>query len=315
MATISPFSELSSTGSVALEETGQAIYRRPSPLLNSPALTFGVSTKTAEPMRPSTPQLTPPKKVRFQETAIINVFDEIHSSGDSLVRSFTHSLKDGAARLRQMSQENIEKLKEAAQRAQESGFWSVLQQIGECILSAITAILGISLVASGAGTVVGSVMIASSVLTLANFAMRKTGSWDYVARQLATSREDQYRLSQYLSSGTSLVAAVLGLGGAAATALWTTMNMTQKALSIAQASMAIYQGAATTGKGLSDARALWTQSDLTNIESKTALERICYEDSSQVMQMIQKLMRQMQESTEQVIDLAAAAYRNIRIQA
>ena len=31
-----------------------------------------------------------------------------------------------------MSQENIEKLKEAAQRAQESGFWSVLQQIGEC---------------------------------------------------------------------------------------------------------------------------------------------------------------------------------------
>lgn len=315
-AAISLSTNLSTVSIPSSNDVGQAQYRRPSLKVSDPALTVeSAGVRGAKPIPiSSTPQLTPPKKVRFAEMDMIHVLDEIHASGELLTSSFTRSISDGSKRLRELSLENIEKLKEAAERAKESGFWSLLQKIGECILAAITSIFGISLVATGAGSGLGAVLIASGVLTLANFAMRETGSWDYVARQLASSREDQRKLATYLPIGTSILSAVLGMGGTAAAALWTTLNMTQKAMSIAQVTMAVYEGTVTTGRGFAEARALWTQGDLAQIESNLSLERIGFEDRSQGMQTLHKVLRQIQESAEQVIDLAGQAYRNVRIQ-
>lgn len=315
MVCINPIRDVSSIEEIKEVFQGQAVYRRPSMDSSPTSHVVEMSTTRREMPFISAPMLTPPKKVQFKETDFIHVLDQIHSTGSSLVDSFTKNISEGSRRLRELSRENIDKLKEAAQRAKDSGFWSFLQKIGEFILAAISTVLGISLIASGAAVAVGSVLIASSILSVANFAMKETGAWDSVAKKLASKKEDQQKLSQYLPMAISLISAVLSLGGTAASALWTTMNLTQKALSIAQATMAIYQGAVTAGKGLAEARVLWTEADLAEIQSKTALERIAFEAGSEILQTIQKILRQIQESSEQVIDLAAAAYRNIRIQA
>lgn len=295
---------------------GLATFKRPSPDVTprTDVVTTAVASSAAAPLFVP-PKLTPPSRVSYSEFSLIHVFDEMHASGKTMLASFTSSISQGSAKLRQLLLENIEKLKEAAKKAQENGFWSMLQKIGECILAAISTILGITLVATGAGAIVGGVLIAAGILTITNFAMRETGSWDWAAKKLSNDKEQQKKLAIYLPLGVGLVAAVLGLGGSIATALWTSLNMAQQALSIGQAALGIYQGFTTVGKGITDAKVLWTQADLIDIEKRTTLERLSFERNSSAMHQMIQVFENAQQSAEQVIDLAAKALKTVAIQA
>ncbi len=310
----SPITSSSSPLSISPVD-GIAENRRPSMESFSPIVCHSASTQpSATSALFSPPQLTLPREVRYNERRLIEVLDEIHFSGEELMSSFTKGLNAGSARLRQLSFENMEKLREAAEKTQESGFWSLLQKIGECILAAISAVLGITLVGTAGGTAIGAVLIASGILTLSNFALRETGSWDYIAKKLSHDKEQQKKLATYLPVGMGLLAAVLGLGGSAATALWTTLSLTQKALTITQTTLGIYQGYVTAGKGFSEVKALWIQGELIEIETETTRERICFERDSSSMKSLLKILENTQQTAEQVIDLASQAVRKSAIQ-
>jgi hypothetical protein len=299
---------------------GHEVYKRPS------AISQEISKQQAAPSYASEtfsipsfssvfskPKITHPSRVPFHEMGLIQAFEDLHATGEKLITTFTKSLQDGKEKLRTLSLENIEKLKEAALRAQESGFWSMLQKIGECILAAISTVLGVSLVASGAGSVIGGVMIASGILTLANFAMRETGSWDFVAKKLSSDQDMQKKLVVVLPMATSLVATVLSLGGSVATSLWTSLSMTQKALAFAQTAMSFYQGFTTAGKGLAEAKALWTQADLALLDMHISIERAVFESKNTLMRHVIKIFEQSKQTAEQVIDLAAQAIKKTKI--
>jgi hypothetical protein len=299
---------------------GQEVYKRPSLCSKDQPQQQGSCSYASERLSvPSfsslfaKPKITHPSRVPFHEMGLIQAFEDLHATGEKLVLAFTKSLHDGKEKLRTLSLENIEKLKEAAQRAQESGFWSMLQKIGESILAAITTVLGISLIASGAGSVIGGVMIASGILTLANFAMRETGSWDFVAKKLSSDQEMQKKLVVVLPMATSLVSTVLSLGGSVATTLWTSLSVTQKALALAQTAMSFYQGFTTAGKELAEARALWTQADLALLDMHTSIERVVFDSKNALMRQIIKIFEQSQQTAEQVIDLASQAVRKTKI--
>lgn len=314
---------LSSAPSTETVHEGQAAFKRPS--VQSEAAAPDV-VHTAAASTASAPLFFPPKlihpraiarteNVPCSEFSLIRTLNELHETGQSLIGSFTQSIQEGSARLRQLSMDNIQKLKEAAERTKENGFWSFLQKIGECILAAISTVLGISLVATGAGAVVGGVMIAAGILTITNFAMRETGSWDWVAKQLAKDKETQEKLAFYLPLGVGLIAAVLGIGGSVASALWTNLNFAQQALSIAQGAMGIYQGVTSIGKGVTQARVLWTQADLTKIESENSLERIAFERDTNLLRQIVKKLESAQQTAEQIISLAVDSFRKTVIHA
>lgn len=302
---------------------GQAAYKRPSVPRKAASVDASPTAlaATAPARLFSPPKLTHPRAIARTENtsctefALIRALGDLHETGQSLIGSFTHSIQEGSTRLRQLSMENIQKLKEAAERTKENGFWSFLQKIGECILAAISTVLGITLVATGAGAVVGGVMIAAGILTLTNFAMRETGSWDWVAKQLAKDRETQDKLAFYLPLGVGLIAAVLGIGGSLASALWSSLNFAQQALSIAQAAMGVYQGVTSIGKGVTQARVLWTQAELTKIESENTLGRIAFERDTNLLRQIVKKLESAQQTAEQIISLAVDSYRKTVIHA
>ncbi|MCX6989475.1 MAG: hypothetical protein NTX49_00170 [Chlamydiae bacterium] len=312
---------------------GLAIYKRPS--LSTPTVDAVTTSHVPAPKQKTTsagalttanfqplptplfspPKLKHPSRVTYSECALIHTLDELHASGESLITSFTTSLSLGSEKLKKLSLENIEKLKEAAQNAQSSEFWSFLQKIGECILAAISTVLGITLVATGAGAVIGGVMIAAGILTLTNFAMRETGTWVSVAKLLSDDKETQNNIAFYMPLGVGLVAAVLGIGGSVATALYTALNVAGQAITVLQASAGIYHGVTTVGKGVSEGQVLWTEADLTKIATETTLTRVKFERNSSLMRQTVKILESIQQSAEQVIDLSTQALKKSRIQA
>ena len=312
---------------------GLATYKRPSvsaPSIDAvtssntqPSVQRATSTSALTTVKPQTirtplfspPKLTHPSHITYSEYGLIHALDALHTCGESLIKSFTTSLSQGSAKLKTLSLENIEKLKEAAKSAQSSEFWSFLQKIGECILAAITTVLGITLVATGAGAIIGGVMIAAGILTLTNFAMRETGSWDSVAKQLSDDKENQKNIAFYLPLGMGLLAAVLGIGGSVATALYTTLNVAGQAVTVLQAAASIYQGITTVGHGVTEGQVLWTQADLTKIGTETTLTRVRFERNSSTLRQMVKILENTKLSAEQVISLSTEAIKKSRIQA
>ena len=327
---IEPFDK---TSHLTHSSDGLAIYKRPS--VSSPAidpvnlttrqnpnqkagsvsaLSSGRSQTVRTPLF-SPPKLIHPSRTTYSEYGLIQALDELHASGESLITSFTTSLSQGSEKLRKLSSENIEKLKEAAKNTQSSEFWSFLQKIGECILAALTSVLGITLVATGGGAVIGGVMIAAGILTLTNFAMRETGSWDYVAKQLSDDKEKQKNIAFYLPLGMGLLAAVLGVGGSVATALYTTLNVAGQAVTVLQAATGIYHGITTVGHGVTEGQVLWTEADLTKIATETTLTRVKFEKNSSTLRQMMKILETIEQGAEQVISLSTQAIKKSRIQA
>ncbi|MBM3207510.1 MAG: hypothetical protein FJZ57_02745 [Chlamydiae bacterium] len=278
----------------------------------------GADSKSFATQSPSNlfapPKLTEPTHVHFDEIKFIKIMDEIQMTGDSLIDSFSKSISLGSEKIKKLSLENMEKLKEAAEKAQEGTFWSFLQQVGECILAAISTVLGITLVSTGAGSIIGGAMIASGIITLVNFIMKDTGSWNYISKQLSDDRKRQEELTRYLPLATSIVSSVLGLASTGAAALFTNMNAVQQGLVIAQAALGLYQGGVTVAKSVNDADATWKESDLTQLQSDKDLQKFRFQEDSQLLNQIIKILRSSQEAAEQVIDLAAQALRRTVLQ-
>jgi len=312
---------------------GLAIYKRPS--ISTPSIDEVTRARDLAPKQKTTssgalpsskvqtletplfspPKLTHPSRVTYIEYGLISVLNELHTCGESLITSFTTSLSHGSEKLKKLSLENIEKLKEAAKNTQSSEFWSFLQKIGECILAAITTVLGITLVATGAGAIIGGVMIAAGLLTIANFAMRESGSWVAVSKLLSNDKETQKNIAFYIPLGVGLLAAVLGIAGSVATALYTTLNIAGQAVSVLQAAAGIYNGVTTVGKGVSEGQVLWTEADLTKIATETTLTRVKFESNSSLLRQTIKILENIQQSAEQVISLSTQAIKKSRIQA
>jgi hypothetical protein len=225
------------------------------------------------------PQLTPPELLPCIGSSIgalrlIGVTDESRALGGALLETFSARLAQVKEKISAISADNIQKLKEAAERANSSHFWSTLQKIATCLLSALSLVFGVAIVASGGGALIGGAMIASGILSLANFALSECGAWDWIAGQIAHDNEEhKKKLAMILPLAVGIVAAGIGLVGSAYGVASSAIQFAEKAVSVAQTALALFKATTTFGKGVSDARLLWTQADLVKIQSDLAVER------------------------------------------
>jgi hypothetical protein len=223
--------------------------------------------------------LTPPDALAFptgpsSEYRLLAATDESRNLGDMILDNLGTRLKNVKLRIREISTENIQKLKEAAQRAAESSFWSTLKKIATSLLSAISIVFGISLVASGGGALIGGAMIASGILSLANFAMSETSAWDWIAKQLSYDNEERRKmLAMALPGAVGIIAGGIGLVGSVQAVASGALQFAEKAVYIAQTALAIFDGVTTFGKGYADAQLIWSQSDLSKIQADLTVER------------------------------------------
>lgn len=227
--------------------------------------------------KPERPMLTSPDALSSSSYSVYRFLDTTEESrhlGDQILETLGERLNHVKLKIREISTDNIQKLKEAAQRAADSSFWSILNKIATCLLSALSMVFGISLIASGGGTLIGGLMVASGILSLSNFAMSETGAWDWVSKQLASDNEEwQKKLAWILPSAVGILAGGIGIVGSIQSVASGAFQFTEKAVYLAQTVLAIFDAATTFGKGHADAHLIWAQSDVSKIQADLTVER------------------------------------------
>lgn len=252
------------------------------PIQPQSAIAYDTVAPASESMRtewrPERPRITPPSELpgrsSMSEYRLLAVTNDTQTLGNGILDTLSHRLQGVKAKIREVSAENMQKLREAAERASASDFWSVLKKIATSLLSALSAVFGITILATGGSALVGGAMIASGVLSLANFALSELGTWDWIAEIIANGNEDlKKKLAMAIPIGVGIVAAGIGLVGTVNGVATGALNLTEKVISAAQTAVGIFGAATTFGKSAADSRALLTQADLKMIQALLTIER------------------------------------------
>jgi hypothetical protein len=238
----------------------------------SPFQPFGAPVQETEPDAaaqeepnwvPERPTLTRPEQQGYSEYRLLMASEDSRKLGEKIFENLSSRVNILKDSLSEISAQVMEKLREAAQRASESGFWSILKKIGTCLVSALSLVFGFAVLGAGGSALIGGAMIASGILSLANFALTEVGAWDWVSKQLASGNEEKRKQLQMILPGAfGLLAGGIGLVGSVAGVATGAVQFVEKAVSAAQTALAIFNGLVTFGKGTADARLLWTESDL-----------------------------------------------------
>jgi hypothetical protein len=222
---------------------------------------------------PSRPKLTTPQHLPMSDLRLLAVTETTRELGGEIIEALSARLQGIKDRIREISQESMQMLREAALRAQESTFWSVLRKIATALISAVSVIFGISIASSGSA-LIGGAMIASGVLSLANFALSEMRGWDWIAEQLAHENEERKKqLAVVLPIATGILAGGIGLLGSVNGIATGAINFAEKAMMIAQSILGIFEGLTVLGKGAADAKLLWTQADLKALQGDLTIQR------------------------------------------
>ncbi len=255
---------------------------------------------------PERPVLTPPEALPPASSdsvyRLLAATEESRKLGNNVLDTLASRMRDVKQKIREISTNNIQKLKEAAQRAADSGFWSILKKIATCLLSAVSIVFGVSLVATGAGAWIGGAMIASGILSLANFAISETGGWDWVAKQLAHDNEERQKmLSWALPSAVGILAGGIGLVGSVQGIASGALQFAEKAVYIAQSALAVFDGVTTFGKGRADAYLIWSQADLAEIQGDLTVEQTHFDSITREIEGSMSDLRNVKATTKKII--------------
>jgi hypothetical protein len=222
---------------------------------------------------PSRPTLTSPQHLPMSDLRLLAVTEATRELGGEIIEALSARLQGIKSRIKEISQESMQMLREAAERAQESLFWSILKKVATAIISAVSVIFGISVVSSGSA-LIGGAMIASGVLSLANFALSELKGWDWVAEQIAQGNEERKKqLLNYLPMAVGILAGGIGLLGSVNGIATGAINFAERALMIVQSILAVFEGTTLFGKGVSEARLLWAKADLKTLQADLLIER------------------------------------------
>ncbi|MBS0620611.1 MAG: hypothetical protein JSS61_04030 [Verrucomicrobia bacterium] len=240
--------------------------------------------KDSTPYTFSRPELVPPDKVQRTsniEWRLLAASGELNQLSKSILSTYSVRVDGVKERVKAISAEQIQKLKEAAERASSSNFWSTLSKIATSLLSAFSVIFGVSLISSGASVLVGGAMLVSGILSLTSFALSECGAWDYIAKQIAQDNEDyERRLKIFLPAAVGILAGAVGLVGSVHSVASGSVSFAAKAVFLAEAALTIFGAVTGFGKGVADARLLFSKADLAEIEAKLTVNQTFFDNLS-----------------------------------
>ncbi|HSW86047.1 MAG TPA: hypothetical protein VLG49_00950, partial [Rhabdochlamydiaceae bacterium] len=246
--------------------TNEPYHKNNTNVLSADALSKITSTPPTS-FQTSKPILEPPK--RLVEFAVLESIEKLHAAGTGQLQLNMAGLDDCQEKSKEINAQTAAMLKESAKRTQHNNVWTLLKKIGGVVLAAVSTVLGISLLSSGAATFIGGAMIASGIVTLANLAFTETHVWDWVAEKLARENEDkQKKIAVLLPAVVGLVSAVVGLAGSSGAILWASLNTGGKILIFFQTAINMLEGVTSIGEGVTKYRSLKTQSEIFSVKQK-----------------------------------------------
>lgn len=222
---------------------------------------------------PERPTLTPPE-LALNDYRFFQICEETRKLGNQVLDSLGMRVTMLKEKIKEISAENMSKLREAASNAANSDFWSTLKKIATSLLSAISIVFGVSVMTTGGSALIGGAMIASGVLSLANFALCEYNVWDWISEHIAQDNEDlQNKLKMILPAACGILAGGIGILGSVNAVASGAIDFTGKALLVVQTVIPIFEGVTTIGKGISDGQLLWSKADLLSIQGSLEIQR------------------------------------------
>lgn len=193
----------------------------------------------------------------------------------------------GNARRHEFRKNSIEAQKKYEQQHQTTEGWGIFLKVTGAISSVVSIAFGIATLATGAGAVIGSFMIAAGVLNIANLVINECGGWNKLARYLADGDPEkqqkiQEQLNRWIGVGMllfSLTTTVVGLSSAAV--LGTTNAFEQMLLfssSIAQGSIQMAQAIGQVGVSISEYQEKSAQIEAKEWDGKATFQRQLIEE-------------------------------------
>jgi hypothetical protein len=256
----------------------------PTPMgLHSP-LTFNAKALSRESLetpstvehkwKPAKPQLTHPSAITMSEYRLLSVTDETRTLGNEILECLSTRLDGIKTQTKELSEQIIGKLKEAAERASSSDLWSMLKKIATSLLSAISIVFGGAVLAMGGSALTGGAMIASGVLSLSNFALSEMGIWDTFADWIAhDNEEEKKKIALIMPACIGIIAGGIGLMGSAEAIAKGAFGFAEKAALVAQGALTLFEGVTTLGKGIADTRRTWTEAELITLHAQESIYR------------------------------------------
>jgi hypothetical protein len=283
-----------------------SVARETSPVHDTLAEAGPITAANWTPERPiltSPGDMPPPDRVgMMSEYRLLAATNESRELGNKITETLGLRLQNVKQKIREISADNIEKLRENARRAADSSFWSVLKKIATSLLAAVSIVFGISLIATGGGALIGGAMIASGVLSLANFAMSESGAWEWVANQLARDNEDlRNKLTWILPGAVGILAGGIGLVGSIQGIASGAIQFMEKTMYVLQTAVSLFDAATTVGKGIADARQLWSEADLYKIQGDLTVERNKFDTVMREVEGSMNEFRAVKQKTKKII--------------
>lgn len=246
----------------------------------------------------------PPMGYNDMILAIISSLEDIHKVGGSIQLTQNKEFTTTQQKISELQEKELVELKEKAERAAQSGFWSFLQTIGSYILSAINVVLGLFLASQGSA-IIGGVMIAAGLIEVANLAFSTCGIWSWLADYLAGENEElAQQLATILPGAVGLTAAALGvIGGIELFSMYHELDLAEQILVISKTAVTFGEGVATIGKGVANYK-------ITQSESRKLLLEGQLEESGHLSE---KLTESMGKMTEMLADCTSHVAKIIRM--
>ncbi len=232
------------------------------------------SVEANENWKAEPPLLTHPDHLPAIDYRFLTVSEETRKLGNEILDTLSLRISGIKEKIQEISVENLKKLRDVAEKAKNSDFWSVLKKIATCLLSAISIVFGVALLGAGGSALVGGAMLASGILSLANFALSELNIWDWIADYIAHDNEDlKNNLKMILPMSFGILAGGIGLVGSVNAIATGAVQFIESALFVAQSAVSIFDGLTTIGKGSSDAQLIWEKADLLKIQAGRDIEQ------------------------------------------
>jgi hypothetical protein len=277
------------------------------PLLTRATDVLQPSTQiTASPLsaKPKLESPDPSFSRTLSEFQYLKAMDQMKTQSNRIIDSMLERLNIYKRQIQTLSDKQIEKIRENADKAASGYWWSLLTKIGTALLSVLSIALGIAL---GAG-----VLVASGVISLVNFIFIETNLWSELAKSLAQNDEEmKQRIAMALPITLGIISMGLSLFGGTQNVAQVSQFLGSNVPHILKAVVVGFQGVAGIGHAITQGSMVRARADLTNIQEYLSLEETLQETAATWISTYMPEIKGINKSAGQVAAMVMQEYQKV----
>lgn len=141
------------------------------------------------------PEFIPSKpKLKAPELMIMDMDQRLKKLSKRTMALSLHKIDNENRLLESLISQQIDADIDLANSQSQTYIWTMLKNIGSCIMAVFNMVFGSFLISTGGGTVAGSALVASGFLALANIALSETGGWNWIAECMEGENQDKQEM-------------------------------------------------------------------------------------------------------------------------